>query len=759
MPLNPLNHHYAIEHQATVYDEEAMTALELAGKTTGKVNETVEAFNKLEAETNNHLDTQDQLIDDRLEAQDEKLTRMETVQIPQTVKDEVTAHIAGGDFDTAIDKYAGNLETRMDNLLGSMVTGSTTGDAELIDGRTGATGKAYANVGEHIRDISDKAVITPVFEKWVGYYISGSGAIIKSEAFSISNRIPVVPGETIIVDTLVSNEYISQVSFSKIKELATNQPVGATALVISSADQTGRHVLTVPEGYTSMWVSIQNDKAKPQIFRVVPEICDNLCDYLTKKELGVGGAPVELVFADNVGKYYSAGGAWYYREDLNFSVSNAIPVVPGEVYSMMFDQGNEYLQSVIFQNTPTPENGAVVKGYIIATAGTYSIIVPDGAKYMFVGNDQPAGGAMGYTIPTVIKTLTNIFNEVKAITSSAQGTLQVSLPESYSLVVGDTFELFYKGIIQAKDPYIYDIEVACDMGKSMGRKYMVTPTADHIGDHALTVIVRDNNGATMGTASTKLVVKNKATAPNTQKNILCVGDSLTAGGQWVGEAKRRLTSTSGTPAGDGLNRVAFIGKKTVNGASFEATGGWRITHYNMADEAKNPFYNASAGKVDFQSYVSACGASSLELCIILLGWNSTHNTEEEYKAELRTFIGNLRADYPGVEVLLFGIQVPDIDGLGTNYGCDWNYMDKIRDVFEFNLWLENVASEYTGVRFVNVAGQFDTDYNMPKISAPVNVRNTTTEIIGNNGVHPDTPGYYQIADVAYREITHYLQEV
>ena len=68
-------HHYSMENPASVYDEEALTALELAARTAGKVNECVEAFNKHETEThetitkfkgevNEHLEDQDQEIDD-----------------------------------------------------------------------------------------------------------------------------------------------------------------------------------------------------------------------------------------------------------------------------------------------------------------------------------------------------------------------------------------------------------------------------------------------------------------------------------------------------------------------------------------------------------------------------------------------------------------------------------------------------------------------------------------------------------------------
>ena len=138
--------HYSIENVASIYDEEAMTALELAGRTAAKTNECVEAVNK----------------------------------IPETVADKVQEHIAGGTFDAQIDAYAhevtealneaeddftrqvndtrktferevDTLTAQMDNILGSLQTGSTTGDAELIDMRVGADGTQYASAGAALR--------------------------------------------------------------------------------------------------------------------------------------------------------------------------------------------------------------------------------------------------------------------------------------------------------------------------------------------------------------------------------------------------------------------------------------------------------------------------------------------------------------------------------------------------------------------------------------------------------------------------------
>lgn len=80
MSVNPLNH-YAFENLPSIHDEEALTALELAGRLGAKVNECVQAFNEHEIKTKDHL-----------REQDEQLLGLYKVEIPKHVNDWLDDH-------------------------------------------------------------------------------------------------------------------------------------------------------------------------------------------------------------------------------------------------------------------------------------------------------------------------------------------------------------------------------------------------------------------------------------------------------------------------------------------------------------------------------------------------------------------------------------------------------------------------------------------------------------------------------------------
>ena len=156
--------------------------------------------------------------------------------------------------------------------------------------------------------------------------------------------------------------------------------------------------------------------------------------------------------------------------------------------------------------------------------------------------------------------------------------INVYLPKKFDLVVGDTFQLFYRGIIDAPNPYIYDILAVCEKGRNCPRYFEFTPECE--GEYKLKISVFGPGKELLGEAETMLIAK-APVQPKKPVSILCVGDSLTAGGQWPHEAMRRLTATDGEPKGDGLKDITFIGTCEKDGCRYEGYGGWRWESYYM----------------------------------------------------------------------------------------------------------------------------------------------------------------------------------
>ena len=353
-----------------------------------------------------------------------------------------------------------------------------------------------------------------------------------------------------------------------------------------------------------------------------------------------------------------------------------------------------------------------------------------------------------------------------------QEKINVFLPDKYYLAVNDNFQLFYRGVVQAVNPYNYYIKVNTKYGSIFPRYYERKPTIDQIGEHKLTLEIRDKNNNLLGSDTTTLVVNNAKKA-NENKNILCVGDSLTSSGLWVKEGYRRFTQTGGQPAGDGLNYINCVGtKKTVvNGTTigYEGRGGWTWGTY-LSEQS--PFYDVETKQIDFKKYAKVNYFDNIDYFYILLtrnGHSSSFKTDfkfnEGHFLQAGKMIDRIHIDFPNAKVRCLGIQMPSQNGgMGTNYGTSSPYSDTygmLVTAMNYNKTLEEFCkqSKYKDfVNYIDVAGQFDTDYNMPASQKPVNNRNEQTEIIGTNGVHPTTNGCLQIGDVFYRSLYNDFKE-
>ena len=104
MGIKPLNSHYSMENPGTIFDEEAMTALELAGRTTSKVNECVTQVNHL----TDRVTTHEEVTETRLgKFENETRTRQDNFEqdIRDTVEDIAIDQIQSGALDGIVQKY------------------------------------------------------------------------------------------------------------------------------------------------------------------------------------------------------------------------------------------------------------------------------------------------------------------------------------------------------------------------------------------------------------------------------------------------------------------------------------------------------------------------------------------------------------------------------------------------------------------------------------------------------------------------------
>lgn len=427
--------------------------------------------------------------------------------------------------------------------------------------------------------------------------------------------------------------------------------------------------------------------------------------------------------------------------------------------------------------------------------------------------------------------------------------VKLVLPQKFDLVVGDTFQLFYRGVIDAPNPYCYDILAICEKGRNCPRYFEFLP--EEPGQYKLTISVFGPGKRLLDQAETILDVA-EPQAPKKPLNILCMGSSTTAGGEWAGEAYRRLTAADGNPQGLGFKNIRFIGTCQKGEVGYEGYGGWTwghyierttkatwmicpkngktvedqhslwqdesgniwqletlagdslkfnrylqhtgkrpesglLVHYNNAvnqepirvadskEENMSPYVDKTTGMVDFTAYCGRNGFEKIDALYVMLGGNGfisayraglsleQHSKNNVEKA--KQLVDKLREAYPEAKVRIMGIIPPSaIGGMGASYGASMPYCDYygyLRYVLTLNQAYEAWTLE-PGYRdfmeFIHISGQFDAENNMPGVEKAVNVRNSKTELIGINGIHPLVEGYMQVADAVYRNMVHLCRE-
>ena len=346
--------HYSMTNVASVYDEEALTAIELAARTAGKVNEVVEEVNKL----------------------------------PELVDADVAECLDSGRLERLIDAKIDNTIARVDNLLGQVTEGSTTLDAEIIDGRTTSGGASFDNIGDHIRSVEN--TVDAKITRYIGLnrldpnacvsgYITPAGGVVTEGAYWTTSYISLAPGETIGL----FNKNMSPIPMRFVayyladKTLSTLEGKTDVMTFTNPSSDIGFIRVSFPMKYEPselMLSSYQAEEYAPfgqgaLIESMIPEQINFI-----KNGHAYRNRFIKADITDNVYVSYSTGlemsGATYFT-------TAYIKVTEGESLSVFDKNMNRCdVRMVAFYNL----EGQVIAGGFAAT--TKVIAVPSGAYYM-----------------------------------------------------------------------------------------------------------------------------------------------------------------------------------------------------------------------------------------------------------------------------------------------------------------------------------------------------------------------------------------
>lgn len=214
MPINPIRH-FALTNWPTVIDEEALTALELQGRTAAKVNECVQVINEQIDIINAELD---KLEDYAVEAVDNsirdgkistRLTGLMWENLNTSYKelnDRLNALIlAANPVDNAeIIDARGDFET-LGGHVRAINNGSAWGDAV----RPGTVRAGRIMAGMTGGDLRDKFTIRetiPMAGHWNGpngYHDMATNEFVSHTGYQMTDLIPCEYGETFILDSYI----------------------------------------------------------------------------------------------------------------------------------------------------------------------------------------------------------------------------------------------------------------------------------------------------------------------------------------------------------------------------------------------------------------------------------------------------------------------------------------------------------------------------------------------------------------------------
>lgn len=356
------------------------------------------------------------------------------------------------------------------------------------------------------------------------------------------------------------------------------------------------------------------------------------------------------------------------------------------------------------------------------------------------------------------------------------GQVRLVLPPVVYATPDIECNIYFDNIILTLNVGNFAFDVTCAKGLQFQERWAYTPAVEEVGDHPITIEVRDDANKLVGRAHSTIRVT--AEQPEVEPaTLLIVGDSLTEYSIYPkhilelskrsGATRLRMIGSRGSgnmPPTDELRHEGYSGWTAE--AFVVLSGPLSRSGYYQRGATGSPFvYESEDGtkSVDFGRYCSEFNAGKgPDLVTIGLGINDVFTASDD---SINERIDGILGFY---DVLIESMKKTSSDtriglqmeappttsqdgfrnyvgpGKQTRWQCRRNHHRLMERMIE-HFGNREEDHIYLVPNYLNL----DTENHYPTWSPPINARTEVKMTRVNNGTHPSEAGYQQIGDSVY----------
>ncbi len=455
----------------------------------------------------------------------------------------------------------------------------------------------------------------------------------------------------------------------------------------------------------------------------VSESADILNDVLILLKHPVTGQPVTLSDANFTGGEYMIG---VYA--LNAVGSPASCGSPNGTMSNTFGQSYYFSSNLV---------NPITNFWTATTAGSN---VRVGFDHLYLVSPQE----------------TNVYNGPSSALAVALADMAYPVPETvippYIFACeGRECNVYFDNLhLSAIVDYEHNVDTSTSVGKQQRERFTWIPAGAQASGTITIDVHHPRNSVKLSTKTVQLRAAAASAGTGVTRKLIVVGDSLVNGGV--------ITQTLLDISGSDAMHVTTLGTQGTGPNNHEGRSGWTINQYVTSG---SPFYISSA--VNFPQYLTNNSIAVPDWVIVALGINDCFGQTDDTACstladaeltKLDTLITSIKAAGAGVKVGLVLPSLPSFyaESFGENYATGQTRWRFKRNIL---IWSRQLIAKYTGqeasrIYLIPSNTALDTVNNMSTASvAAVNSRSSVTTARQNNGVHPGTSGYQQIADAIW----------